>query len=246
MSSRTTSARIVRAALAAMLLVAVTVGLETHVLTGLDTAVANTFPRHRDPVFPWPAHAGFALGQTWAFPAASALLALLLAKRHRSVRPLLAVAAVWLVHSAAIGAHKLWASRQAPGSGQPDLHATTAEWTDRMSYPSGHLANIIVFTAVIGVLLTALTGDPRWHARLMAVGIASSTVCAASMIYLGYHWTTDAVAGLTLGCIIRIAVTAQLPAALGNLITSTSRPPAPSSGILKPSGTDTERAKTTR
>jgi len=62
-----------------MLLVAVTVGLETHVLTGIDTAVADFFPRHRDPVFPWPAQAGFALGQTWVFPAASALLALLLA-----------------------------------------------------------------------------------------------------------------------------------------------------------------------
>jgi membrane-associated phospholipid phosphatase len=197
-----------------MLLVAVTVGLEMHVLTGLDTAVANVFPRHRDPVIPWPARAGFALGQTWVFPVASALLALLLAKRHRSVRPVMAVAAVWLVHSAVTGALKLWASRQAPGSGQPALHSITGEWTDRMSYPSGHLANILVFTAVIGVLLTALTGERRWHARLLIVGIAGSAICAASMIYLGYHWTTDALAGLALGCIIRIAVTAWLPAAL--------------------------------
>jgi hypothetical protein len=87
-----------------MLLVAVTVGLETHVLTGIDTAVADFFPRHRDPVFPWPAQAGFALGRTWVFPAASALLALLLSKRHRSVHSLLAVAAMWLVHSAVTGA----------------------------------------------------------------------------------------------------------------------------------------------
>jgi hypothetical protein len=81
----------------------------------------------------------------------------------------------------------MWVARQAPGSGQPDLHAVIAAWTDAMSYPSGHIANIMVFTAVIGALLTALTGRPHWHTRLLAVGVAGSAICTASMIYLGYH-----------------------------------------------------------
>ncbi|GLW35201.1 phosphatase PAP2 family protein [Actinoplanes regularis] len=211
------AARMARAAGAAIALVAITVGLELHALTGLDTAVAEVFPRHRDPAFPWPAHAGFSLGQTWVFPAASAVLAVVLARRRHSWRPLLAVAAVWLTHSAVTGAVKVWAARQAPGSGQPDLHAVTAAWTDAMSYPSGHIANIMVFTTVIGALLTSLTGQPHWHTRLLAAGIASSTICTASMIYLGYHWTTDAVAGFALGCLLRIGITPLLATAFASL-----------------------------
>ncbi|GIF08997.1 phosphatase PAP2 family protein [Actinoplanes siamensis] len=197
------------------MLVAITVGLKLHVLTRLDTAVTDVFPRHRDPAFPWPAHAGFSLGQTWVFPAVSAVLTVILARRRRSWRPLLAVAAVWLAHSAVTGVMKVWAARQAPGSGQPDLR--TAAWGDAMSYPSGHIANIMVFTAVIGALLTALTGQPHWHTRLLTVGIASSTICAASMIYLGYHWTTDAIAGFALGCLTRIGVALGLTTALASL-----------------------------
>jgi membrane-associated phospholipid phosphatase len=87
-----------------------------------------------------------------------------------------------------------------------------------MSYPSGHIANIMVFTAVIGALLTALTGQSHWHTRLLVVGIASSTICTASMIYLGYHWTTDAIAGFALGCLIRIGITPGLTTVLASLL----------------------------
>ncbi len=96
------AAKVARAAGAAIMLVAITVGLELQVLTSLDTAVADVFPRHRDPAFPWLAHIGFSLGQTWVFPAASAVLTVILARR-RSWRPLLTVAAVWLAHSAVTG-----------------------------------------------------------------------------------------------------------------------------------------------
>ncbi|RZU53252.1 hypothetical protein EV385_5158 [Krasilnikovia cinnamomea] len=37
------------------------------------------------------------------------------------------------------------------------------------------------------------------------------------MIYLGYHWTTDAIAGFALGCLLRIGVTPPLTTALGSL-----------------------------
>ena len=86
-----------------------------------------------------------------------------------------------------------------------------------MSYPSGHIANILVFTAVVGVLLTVLTGQPHWRTRLLVAGMAGSTICAASMIYLGYHWTTDAVAGFALGALIRIGIAPLLATALNPL-----------------------------
>jgi membrane-associated phospholipid phosphatase len=48
--------------------------------------------------------------------------------------------------------------------------------------------------------------------------MAGSTICAASMIYLGYHWTTDAVAGFALGSLIRIGIAPLLATALNPLL----------------------------
>jgi phosphate/sulfate permease len=72
--------------------------------------------------------------------------------------------------------------------------------------PSGHAANIVVFSATLGLLLAALTGEPRWTHRLLVVGAVSAGVCVACMTYLNYHWVTDAAAGLLLGAALRAVV----------------------------------------
>jgi membrane-associated phospholipid phosphatase len=188
---------------AGLAFVAITIGLATDVLTGLDRSIAAAIARHRVDALYWPARVGFSLGQNWVFPTASALVAVALLIRRRTVRPLVGLVGVWLFHTLVVGALKLWAGRPPPATGDPHLHAVAAELSQRMSYPSGHAANVVVFSATLGVLLAACTGDPRWTRRLLIVGAVSAAVCVACMVYLGFHWTTDAVAGLLLGIAIR-------------------------------------------
>ncbi|GAA0284491.1 phosphatase PAP2 family protein [Cryptosporangium japonicum] len=188
---------------AGLAFVAVTIGLAADVLTGPDRSIAAAIARNRIDALYWPARVGFSLGQNWVFPAASALVAVACSVRRRSARPVVGLVGVWLFHTLVVGATKLWAGRPPPATGDPHLHAVAAELSLRMSYPSGHAANVVVFSATLGVLLAAYTGDPRWTRRMLAVGAASAAVCVTAMVYLGFHWTTDAAAGLLLGIAIR-------------------------------------------
>lgn len=210
-----TRQRIVCGLIALLTFVGITVGVATGALTGLDQSVAGAAARHRLPWLYWVARAGFSLGQNWMFPLISTVLALVLAVRRRTLRPLLAVAGVFVVQYLVVGAAKVWAGRRPPASGDPRLHAVTAELAQRISFPSGHAANIVVYSAVVGLLLAALTGQPRWTTRLLGIGAASVAICVGCMLYLGFHWTTDAAAGLALGIALRCALAPAFAAALG-------------------------------
>jgi membrane-associated phospholipid phosphatase len=195
--------RVVCALLALLTFAGITVGVAAEALTGMDQSVAGAAGRPRVPGLYWVARAGFSLGQNWMFPLISAVLAVLLAARRRTLRPLLALAGVFLVQNVVVGAAKIWAGRRPPVTGNPYLHAVTEHVTQRMSYPSGHAANIVVYTAVLGLLLAALTGEPRWIPRMLAVTITAVAICVSCMLYLGFHWLTDALAGLALGIALR-------------------------------------------
>ncbi|MFG1928110.1 phosphatase PAP2 family protein [Cryptosporangium sp. NPDC048952] len=198
--------------LRAMLLVAVpaligfagiTIGLATGILIGIDRSIADG---HRIGALYWPARVGFSLGQNWVFPTASAVVAALLAVRKRTPWPVLGLIGSWLAHTLVVGSAKIWAGRPPPAGGDPHLHAVAAELSQRMSYPSGHAANIVVFSATLGVLLAAYTGNPRWASRMQTVGGVSALICVVCMVYLNFHWTTDALGGLVLGIAIRALV----------------------------------------
>ncbi|TQS46541.1 phosphatase PAP2 family protein [Cryptosporangium phraense] len=197
-----TSAARKSAAVGLAAFVALTIGVATDVLTGLDQSIADAgLSGDRSSVLYWPARVGFSLGQNWVFPLASAVVAVILAGRRRSARPIGGLLGVWLVHLVVIGAVKLWADRPPPANGNPHLHA------GGLSFPSGHAANILVFSATLGVLLVALTGDQRWFRRTTLLGVGAATICVVSMVGLGFHWATDAAAGLALGTALRALMT---------------------------------------
>jgi len=211
--------------LAAAVFVGITIGLATRLLTGLDQAVADGIAGHRSPVLYWPARAGFSLGQNWVFPLACAVVAVALAARRRTARPLLGLAGAWIAHTLVVGGLKLWAGRPPPATGDPYLHAFGAELHLRLSYPSGHAANVVVFSAILGTLLALLTRDDRWIARATTAGAVSAVVCVLCMVYLGFHWTTDALAGLVVGVALRSLLVPALEHLLGRAPTLSESDP---------------------
>ena len=73
------------------------------------------------------------------------------------------------------------------------------------SYPSGHVANAIVWYGVIALLLAPLARTFGRHlsARLVTVvRLVPPLVVLTTTTYLGWHWLTDSVAGLLLGLLL--------------------------------------------
>jgi hypothetical protein len=69
-----------------------------------------------------------------------------------------------------------------------------------MSYPSGHVANALVWYGVIALLLGALvTVPPRVH---LAIRLVPPVIVFCTTTYLSFHWLTDSIAGLFLGLIL--------------------------------------------
>jgi membrane-associated phospholipid phosphatase len=122
-------------------------------------------------------------------------LAAVVAWRLRKAYPLMVYVLVWFLHSGLIEALKLLAGRGEPDTGQPLLGAVPGG----TSFPSGHSASAVVYFAFAGALLVALTGDRRWGARMAVVAAVVTTLCAAGILYLGYHWASDVVAGTAIG-----------------------------------------------
>jgi len=141
------------------------------------------------------AQLGFDLGDARVLTWIGLGLAAFAAWRLRKWYPLMVYLMVWVFHSLLIQVIKVWASRGRPDTGQPLLGGIDGG----TSFPSGHSASAVVYFAVAGALLAALTRDRRWNARLAAVAAVVTTLCAAGILYLGYHWVSDVIAGTAIG-----------------------------------------------
>jgi len=141
------------------------------------------------------ARLGFALGDARVLTWIGLGLAAFVAWRRRRWYPLMVYLMVWIVHSGLIELIKVWAGRGRPDTGQPALGGIVGG----TSFPSGHSASAVVYFAMAGVFLAALTGDGRWQRRMTAVAAVVTTLCAASIFYLGAHWVSDVVAGTAIG-----------------------------------------------
>jgi len=147
------------------------------------------------------------------------VLAGLLAWRRRSVRPLLVFAAAFVLTYLTIGPLKVWFDRAAPhftGPDRAELFNPAATGAAALSYPSGHVANALVWYGVIALLLGGLiTLSPRTQVALRALPPA---IVFTTTTYLAFHWITDSVAGLLLGLVLtRLMSRWVVPAIMGPL-----------------------------
>ncbi|MEU1843127.1 phosphatase PAP2 family protein [Micromonospora sediminicola] len=196
-------------------LVALTVALATDHLLGLDRAVADWAAAHRPTAARWVAMALNLLGQGTPLTLLAAGLGVLLALRLRSVRPVLPPVTAFVLTFFTIGPLKVWTARPAPSASvkepflpaeqtlplfQHDLPVRFAQ-----SYPSGHVANAIVWYGVLALLLAPLlrsVGRAVGPRLVTVVRMVPPAVVFCTTVYLGWHWFTDSVAGLLLGLLL--------------------------------------------
>jgi membrane-associated phospholipid phosphatase len=183
---------------------ALTYALARGHLLGLDRQVADWADQHRPAVLYWPSRVLNYLGQGGQvlMPVAG-ILGVILAVRRRSVRPLLVLASAFVLTYVTIGPLKIWLQRAAPhftGPDRAELFNPAAVGPLGMSYPSGHVANALVWYGVIALLLGALVAVPsRVH---LAIRLVPPVIVFCTTTYLSFHWLTDSVAGLFLGLIL--------------------------------------------
>jgi membrane-associated phospholipid phosphatase len=187
---------------------ALTAALAGGLLLDVDVAVRDWVDAHRPTPAYWVARSLNYLGQGGlVLLPLTGTLAVAVGLRARSIRPLLLVVAAFLVTVLTIGPIKLLIYRGYPHNEQ--LPAPEELFSDPVAghaYPSGHVANAVVWYGVLAVLLSALlrrTGrrdvSPATH-RLIRFGPPVVLFCTTT--YLGFHWLTDSVAGLLLGLLL--------------------------------------------
>ncbi|MEU4566445.1 phosphatase PAP2 family protein [Micromonospora sp. NPDC023956] len=196
-------------------LVAITVALAHRHLFGVDRAVADWAEAHRPTVAYGIAVVFNYLGQGLPLTLLTAGMGLLLAVRLHSLRPLLPSVMAFALTYVTIGPLKVWTARPAPSASvkEPYLppEQTLPLFQDELplkfaqSYPSGHVANAILWYGVLALLLAPLLRSYGRHVppRLVTVvRVVPPVVVMFTTTYLGWHWLTDSVAGLLLGLLL--------------------------------------------
>ncbi|MGC4804042.1 phosphatase PAP2 family protein [Micromonospora sp. DT233] len=196
-------------------LIGLTAALAADRLFGLDRAVADWAQAHRPTAAHWVAVVLNYLGQGTPLTLIALGMGVLLAVRVRSVRPVLPPALAFVFTYLTIGPLKVWTARPAPSAAvkEPFLpaEATLPLFQDDLplrfaqSYPSGHVANTIIWYGVIALLLPPLLATFRRAvppALVTVVRLVPPIVVFSTTTYLGWHWLTDSVAGLLLGLLL--------------------------------------------
>ncbi|MEU4160364.1 phosphatase PAP2 family protein [Actinoplanes sp. NPDC026670] len=192
--------------LAVVAFVALTVALARGHLLDLDQQVADWSLSHQPSVPFWTARVFNYLGQGGqVLMPVAVILTGLLVWRTRSIRAVLPFVAAFVLTLFTIGPAKVFFDRAAPKFTGPDravLFNPYAEGDLALSYPSGHMGNVLVWYAVLALLATALLGRSLTRTEWIAIRVVPVVIVFVTTVYLGYHWITDSVAGVLLGLVL--------------------------------------------
>jgi membrane-associated phospholipid phosphatase len=162
-------------------------------LTGVDPSVASFIAGHRTG---WlAALLGIATWAGSAFVIVPLGLAIggYLFFRYRTWLPLVQLAVAFGGAAASYGILKPIVGRVRPGAG-----LQYGPLDEGWAFPSGHSTQAVSFYGILAVvLISQLWPNRRWSVALTAAAIA--LVVLISRLYLGVHWLTDILGGLTLG-----------------------------------------------
>lgn len=194
--------------------VALTVALAAGHLLAFDQRVADWAFAHQPAALYWTARVLNYLGQGGQVLTPVALILTgLLVWRTRSVRAVFPFVAAFVLTYLTIGPAKLLFDRAAPAFTGPDkteLFNPAAIGKYGMSYPSGHMGNVLVWYTVMAVLIAALLHRPLTRPEWLALRVAPVVIVFCTTVYLGFHWVTDSVAGVLLGLVLA-RIIARIP-----------------------------------
>ncbi|KUL27621.1 phosphatase PAP2 family protein [Actinoplanes awajinensis] len=187
-------------------LAALTVALvQGHLLT-LDQRVADWALTHHAPIPYWTARVLNYVGQGGQVLSPIALiLSGLLVYRTRSVRAALPFLAAYVITYLTIGPMKIYFDRAAPRFSGPfkvEMFNPVASGDKARSYPSGHVANSLVWFTVFAILAAALLRRTLTRWERFTLGVLPVVIVFCTTVYTGFHWLTDSVAGLLLGVVL--------------------------------------------
>lgn len=131
------------------------------------------------------------------------IVALFIANKFRTMRPINLGALAFLALNLVVGAFKYGLGRTKPRVGLDVLHA------GGMSYPSGHASNAILIWGIIAYLIYRYAHVDRYRGKVASAGVAllATTVCAVSLIR-NTHWFSDLLGGLLLGGALLVLIIA--------------------------------------
>jgi len=137
-------------------------------------------------------------------------VAVTIAVRRRSWRPLVVASSAELAWLVIVGALKVLFARPAPVVGNPAFYEGGLWSLGEMgvSYPSGHAAEVFLIYGAAVHLVHRYTST-SWHwvrmLRILVGALAVNTVVVS--FWLGWHWLTDLVGGLLVGgCLLAVLI----------------------------------------
>ena len=184
--------RLIAVALSVALLVVVVDIFVQGPLTQLDIRIHRWDGEKEQPALDTWAWAYDKVGQRSVLVPILLVVAGMLARRHRTWRPVVLAAMSFLVLNVVVGAMKILIGRSETDTFDPSV------LTGGVIFPSGHSSNMVLTGGVIVYLL--LRYEPAARVRLVAAGWAVLTVLTIlTSLYIGSHWLTDLVGGALVG-----------------------------------------------
>lgn len=180
--------------------------LERGDLARVDPVVAAAVPGERTTVLTVLARGLDLIGSTAVVGALAATLVAALWFRVRD-----RVAAAWVAGTMAAAGVLILGVKHLVGRVRPGADLVLGPVDTSPAFPSGHTLGTTVFLGLVAALVLARSRSAVVRAVAVGGWVLGSVAMAASRVYLGYHWTTDVLAGLTLGtAVLAVAVLAGL------------------------------------
>lgn len=181
--------------------VLLTAALAAGAFLDLDVAVRDWCDAHRPEALRMVAKGLNFLGSANLIAVILLGLAVVVAVRERTPRPLLPIFVTLAVSYVVVVPLKILTDRSAPHSARPnavELFTNDNGW----SYPSGHVLNTLIWYPLLIVLLDRLLRRPLPDRAQLTIRVAPVVIVSAAVTYLGFHWLTDVAAGLLLGLLL--------------------------------------------
>jgi membrane-associated phospholipid phosphatase len=161
-------------------------------LTQLDIALVEWDGETSVPSLERAAWAYDKVGQRSVLVPILLIVAGVLARQHRTWRPVVLAAMSFLVLNVVVGAMKLVIGRSETETGNPHV------MSGGIIFPSGHSSNMVLTGGVIVYLLLRYAKNPPARG-VAALWTVLTVLTIVTSVYIGSHWLTDLIGGVLVG-----------------------------------------------